>query len=173
MKGVAKRLLAHVHEKLVLDWRRKAETMADVRVAIRDVLDELPDDPYPRRVYDDKVQVVFDHVSHGVRRRRLRASTTEPRRAAGERTADAESSRVDEITDVGRRADPLRRRVRRTGRKQLRGETPTFARTHRRADRQRRGRSRRVQVDRPLGHARRARATRRSRTRSSRRSRRS
>ena len=49
VKGVAKRLLAHVHEKLVLDWRRKAETMADVRVAIRDVLDELPDGAVPAR----------------------------------------------------------------------------------------------------------------------------
>lgn len=62
VKGVAKRLLAHIHEKLVLDWRRKAETMADVRVAIRDVLDELPGDPYPRPVYDAKVQRVFEHV---------------------------------------------------------------------------------------------------------------
>jgi type I restriction enzyme, R subunit len=62
VKAVAKRLLEHVHEKLVLDWRRKAETLADVRVAIRDVLDELPEDPYPRPIYDAKVQVVFDHV---------------------------------------------------------------------------------------------------------------
>jgi hypothetical protein len=62
VKRVAKRLLAHVHDKLVLDWRRKAETMADVRVAIRDVLDELPNDPYPRPVYDSKVQIVFEHV---------------------------------------------------------------------------------------------------------------
>jgi len=62
VKGVAKRLLAHLHEKLVLDWRRKAETMADVRVAIRDVLDELPAEPYPRSLYDAKVQLVYDHV---------------------------------------------------------------------------------------------------------------
>ena len=62
VKRVAKRLLEHVHERLVLDWRRKAETMADVRVAIRDVLDELPGEPYPRSVYDTKVQLVFDHV---------------------------------------------------------------------------------------------------------------
>ncbi len=46
----------------MLDWRRKAETVADVRVTIRDVLDELPDAPYPRPVYDAKVQAVFDHV---------------------------------------------------------------------------------------------------------------
>ena len=36
--------------------------MADVRVAIRDTLDELPADPYPRPVYHAKVQAVFDHV---------------------------------------------------------------------------------------------------------------
>lgn len=63
VKSVAKRLLAHVHEKLVLDWRRRAETAADMRVTIRNVLDELPADPYPRTVYDAKVQAVFDHVS--------------------------------------------------------------------------------------------------------------
>jgi type I restriction enzyme R subunit len=62
VKGVAKRLLEHVHERLVLDWRRKAETLADVRVAIRDVLDKLPQQPYPRPLYDEKVQAVFDHV---------------------------------------------------------------------------------------------------------------
>jgi len=62
VKAVAKRLLEHLHEKLVQDWRRKAETLAEVRVTIRDVLDQLPDDPYPRPVYDAKVQAVFDHV---------------------------------------------------------------------------------------------------------------
>jgi type I restriction enzyme R subunit len=34
-----------------------------MRVTIRNVLDELPADPYPRTVYDAKVQAVFDHVS--------------------------------------------------------------------------------------------------------------
>jgi len=63
VRGVAKRLLEHIHERLVLDWRRKAETVADVRVVIRDTLDELPENPYPRPVYDAKVQAVFDHVS--------------------------------------------------------------------------------------------------------------
>jgi type I restriction enzyme, R subunit len=63
VKGVAKRLLEHVHERLVLDWRRRAETTAEMRVTIRNVLDELPEEPYPRTLYDDKVQAVFDHVS--------------------------------------------------------------------------------------------------------------
>jgi type I restriction enzyme, R subunit len=63
VKAIAKRLLAHLHDKLVLDWRRRAAPTADVRVTILDVLDEdLPEDPYPPEVFDAKVQAVFDHV---------------------------------------------------------------------------------------------------------------
>jgi type I restriction enzyme, R subunit len=63
VKASAKRLLAHLHDKLVLDWRRRAATTADVRVTIRDVLDaDLPEDPYPPELFDLKVQAVFDHV---------------------------------------------------------------------------------------------------------------
>jgi type I restriction enzyme R subunit len=63
VKATAKRLLAHLHDKLVLDWRRKSATTADVRTAIRDVLDaDLPADPYPPQMFDTKVQAVFDHV---------------------------------------------------------------------------------------------------------------
>jgi len=63
VKVGAKRLLAHLHDKLVLDWRRRAATTAAVRTTIIDVLDEdLPADPYPPEVFDTKVQAVFDHV---------------------------------------------------------------------------------------------------------------
>jgi type I restriction enzyme R subunit len=63
VKAGAKRLLAHLHEKLVLDWRRKAATTAAVRTTIVEVLDQdLPPDPYPPEVFDNKVQAVFDHV---------------------------------------------------------------------------------------------------------------
>jgi type I restriction enzyme R subunit len=63
VKASARRLLAHLHDKLVLDWRRRAATTADVRVTIRDVLDaDLPEDPYPPELFDVKVQAVFDHV---------------------------------------------------------------------------------------------------------------
>ncbi len=63
VKASAKRLLADLHDKLVLDWRRRAATTADVRVTIRDVLDaDLPADPYPPELFDIKVQAVFDHV---------------------------------------------------------------------------------------------------------------
>jgi type I restriction enzyme R subunit len=63
VKASAKRLLAHLHDKLVLDWRRKAAAMADVRTTILDVLDaDLPADPYPPEVFDAKVQAIFDHI---------------------------------------------------------------------------------------------------------------
>jgi len=63
VRGVARQLLNHIHEKLVLDWRRKAETMAEMRVAIKDVLDAgLPAEPYPPEVFDEKVHAVFDHL---------------------------------------------------------------------------------------------------------------
>jgi type I restriction enzyme R subunit len=63
VKASAKRLLSHLHDKLVLDWRRRAAATADVRVTILDVLDEgLPEDPYPPEVFDAKVQAVFDHI---------------------------------------------------------------------------------------------------------------
>jgi type I restriction enzyme R subunit len=63
VKASAKRLLAHLHDKLVLDWRRKAAATADVHTTIRDILDaDLPDDPYPPEVFDAKAQAVFDHI---------------------------------------------------------------------------------------------------------------
>lgn len=64
VKASAKHLLAVLQEKLVLDWRRKAATAADVRTSIRQLLDaELPADPYPPEVFDQKVQAVFDHIA--------------------------------------------------------------------------------------------------------------
>lgn len=63
VKASAKRLLNHLHDKLVLDWRRKASTAADVRTTIGRLLDEdLPADPYPADLFDAKVEAVFDHV---------------------------------------------------------------------------------------------------------------
>ena len=63
VKASAKRLLVHLHDKLVLDWRRKVAATADVHTTILDVLDaDLPADPYPPEVFDAKVQAVFDHI---------------------------------------------------------------------------------------------------------------
>jgi type I restriction enzyme, R subunit len=63
VRASSKKLLTHLHDKLVLDWRRKADASAAVLVAIKKSLDEdLPVEPYPPDVFDLKVQAVYDHV---------------------------------------------------------------------------------------------------------------
>jgi type I restriction enzyme R subunit len=63
VKKVAKELLETLkREKFVLDWRKRQQTRAAVRVAIEEVLDELPEGPYPRPVYAAKCQAVYQHV---------------------------------------------------------------------------------------------------------------
>jgi type I restriction enzyme R subunit len=63
VKASAKQLLAHLHEKLVQDWRRKVDVTNDVNSTIRRVLDEgLPQEPYTPDIFTAKVQLVFDHV---------------------------------------------------------------------------------------------------------------
>ena len=173
VKASAKRLLAHLHDKLVLDWRRKAATTADVRTTIRDVLDaDLPADPYPPDVFDTKVQAVFDHVItaygddgssvyQGDRRRG-------DDRGRESRHADRTRYRIDHRQRG--RANPHRCRVRLT-RRRAAGSARWSGATHgRRANRQRRGLRGRVQVDCALGSSRRQSRTRRWRTPSSRRS---
>ena len=62
VKVSAKKLLEHLHEKLVQDWRRKVATTNDVNSTIRQILDEGLPDPYTVDVFQNKVQLVFDHV---------------------------------------------------------------------------------------------------------------
>ena len=158
MKASAKRLLAHLHDKLVLDWRRKAATTADVRVTIRDVLDaDLPADPYPPELFDAKVQAVFDHVltAYGDDGRsvydgdRVEAATTGAR---GRHACTAPDIAVDH-----RRAssNELRTDAEFVAlvAEQLGLPGGAGAADGRRDHRQRRGLRRRVQVDRPLGPA--------------------
>ncbi|MGH9156351.1 MAG: type I restriction enzyme endonuclease domain-containing protein [Acidimicrobiales bacterium] len=90
VKASAKRLLAHLHDKLVLDWRRKAATTADVRASIKRILDaDLPATRHP----GDR-----PWAGHGGR-----ALGRADRRAGQRSCADR----------GGRRAAPSRRRVRR------------------------------------------------------------
>ncbi|WP_256979223.1 MULTISPECIES: type I restriction endonuclease subunit R [unclassified Rhodococcus (in: high G+C Gram-positive bacteria)] len=63
VKGSAKKLLEHLHDKLVQDWRRKVDVKNDVDSTIRRILDhELPEMPYTPGIFTSKVQLVFDHV---------------------------------------------------------------------------------------------------------------
>ena len=103
----------HVHEKLVLDWRRKAETMADVRV-----VDPRRPRRAPRRAVSarrsttPRCRLVFDHVSHRLRRRRRAASTTSRQPASHGRRRRADAPSIDEITEAVVERIRARRRVR-------------------------------------------------------------
>ena len=63
VKASAKKLLEHLHDKLVQDWRRKVDVKNDVDSTIRRVLDQgLPETPYTVDIFTAKVQLVMDHV---------------------------------------------------------------------------------------------------------------
>ena len=49
-------------EKLVLDWRKKQQTRADVLFTIETVLDEMLPRTYTPEIYKDKCTVVYQHV---------------------------------------------------------------------------------------------------------------
>ncbi len=59
---VAKELLETLkQEKLVLDWRKKQQTRASVRLCIEDVLDRLPQ-TYSKDIYRSKCEIVYQHI---------------------------------------------------------------------------------------------------------------
>jgi type I restriction enzyme R subunit len=62
IKKVAKELLSTLkQEKLVLDWRRRQQTKAAVKVAIEEILARLPES-YSTEAYQRKCQEVYQHV---------------------------------------------------------------------------------------------------------------
>jgi type I restriction enzyme R subunit len=61
VKQIAQKLMAHITDRLVLDWRRKAETREAARVLVRDVLDELPE-AYDRETWQRKTDAIFNHI---------------------------------------------------------------------------------------------------------------
>src|ERR1035437_2121428 len=62
VKKVARELLQKLKsEKLVLDWKKRQATRANVRVTIDMVLDELPR-TYTPEIYQTKCNVVYQHV---------------------------------------------------------------------------------------------------------------
>ena len=62
VKGAARKLLKHVEDKLVLDWKKQQQTRSAVKVAVRNTLDaELPD-VYERELFNRKVDAIFDHI---------------------------------------------------------------------------------------------------------------
>ena len=61
VKRIARKLMAHIEDRLVLDWRKKAETREAARVLVKDVLDELPE-VYDAATWERKSEVVFNHL---------------------------------------------------------------------------------------------------------------
>jgi type I restriction enzyme R subunit len=48
-------------EKIVLDWRKKMQSRAMVRLSIEDMLDKLPR-AYTPELYQQKCDIVYQHV---------------------------------------------------------------------------------------------------------------
>jgi len=62
VKKVAQKLLASLkEEKLVLDWRKRQQSRASVRVSIEDTLDLLPR-IYTPNLFQNKCDLVYQHV---------------------------------------------------------------------------------------------------------------
>jgi type I restriction enzyme R subunit len=61
VKKVAKQLLTRLKTLLVLDWRRRSGMLAQVRLAIEDLLDGGLPGVYSPDLYLQKCTVVFEH----------------------------------------------------------------------------------------------------------------
>ena len=62
VKAVSKKLLTTLkQEKLVLDWRKRQQSRAAVRLTIDEILDELPE-CYEPNIYDQKCEAVYQHI---------------------------------------------------------------------------------------------------------------
>jgi type I restriction enzyme R subunit len=61
VKAVARKLMEHIEERLVLDWRKKAQTREAARGLVMDILEELPE-AYDPTTWQRKVDIVFNHI---------------------------------------------------------------------------------------------------------------
>jgi type I restriction enzyme R subunit len=59
---VAKDLAAKIKQKLVIEWKKKQEAKAAVKTCIKDVLDEGLPEVYDRKVYNEKCELIYQHV---------------------------------------------------------------------------------------------------------------
>ncbi|WP_419914041.1 HsdR family type I site-specific deoxyribonuclease [Candidatus Poriferisodalis sp.] len=62
VKGAAKLLLERIEDKLVLDWKKRQQTRAAVKVAISSVLDQELPEAYGPELFDRKVGNIYDHI---------------------------------------------------------------------------------------------------------------
>ena len=62
VKAISKELLETLkRERLVLDWRRRQQSRAAVKITIQTILDELPE-CYEQVIYDQKCEAVYQHI---------------------------------------------------------------------------------------------------------------
>ena len=63
VKKVARDLLVKLRDKVsVFQWRQRQQTRAEVQWAIKEVLNELPEDPYPEKLWNIKVEEAWQFV---------------------------------------------------------------------------------------------------------------
>jgi type I restriction enzyme R subunit len=63
VRRVARELLAKLHDKVaVFEWHRRQQTRGDVRWTIEEVLNQLPEEPYPKGIWDQKVEATWQFV---------------------------------------------------------------------------------------------------------------
>jgi type I restriction enzyme R subunit len=63
VKKVARELLEKLQEQLTVDeWQTKQQTRAAVQSTIRFTLNELPEEPYPEPVWNEKVDAVWAFI---------------------------------------------------------------------------------------------------------------
>lgn len=64
IKSLAKELLEQLKEhKLVLDWKKKTKTRADIQITIEDILlDKLPEPTYTSEIKQEKSILVYQHI---------------------------------------------------------------------------------------------------------------
>jgi type I restriction enzyme R subunit len=62
VKKVAHLLLERLNALLVLDWRQRASTRAQVRLQIEDTLDQGLPRAYSKELYEEKCTVLFEHM---------------------------------------------------------------------------------------------------------------
>ena len=60
---MARELLEKLQDKLaVFNWWAKQQTRADVEATIRFTLNELPEEPYPEPLWNEKVDAVWAFI---------------------------------------------------------------------------------------------------------------
>ena len=67
VKKVARELLAHLNTLLVLDWRRRASSRAQVRLAIENTLDNGLPHAYTKELFKSKSAALFEHAYEAYR----------------------------------------------------------------------------------------------------------